>query len=107
MAPPPWTTPPQAQFLEGKKAAFLQAQTAGQQTRFFAGLYEEWFSLWPVRESLFPTPEGQLSQPLMPAQNQEVQTAVTNTKSVSTTETPVLRSSDLTLIFISAFKDVA
>ena len=83
MAPPTWTAPQQREFLNQKKPAYLQSQTSGRLKHFFATVNEEWFQEWPVRESLFPTPEGQVSVPLTAAQCLEVKKAVEAKKEVS------------------------
>jgi len=82
MAPPPWTTKEQAAFLEERKYGFLEAQTARHQTQFFATLYEEWFTRWPARESIFPTLNGEFARPLTESEVEEVQKHVVGTKNV-------------------------
>jgi hypothetical protein len=84
MAPPSWTTEVQLEFLSARKVGFLQAQTNANQSRFFATLFEEWFQQWPVRERLFPTPEGGFAPVLTPIQLAEVQKAVTGQQEVCT-----------------------
>lgn len=104
MAPPPWTSPEQACFLTANKPAFLHAQKKGQLERFFVGVYEEWFQKWPVRMTLFPTPEGEIALPLTVAQNEDLQKAVATLKSVSD---HFIEWTGANIPFSSAFENMA
>jgi hypothetical protein len=51
--PSPWTTPDQANWLQGRIPDFLKAQADKNLPRYFAKLYEEWFTKWSERDILF------------------------------------------------------
>lgn len=61
MAPPPWTTAEQREFLEPRLEAFCVARSTGSATRFRYELYHQWFQAYPEREVLFPGLEGELT----------------------------------------------
>jgi hypothetical protein len=84
MAPPRWATPVQTDYLVSKQPEFLVAQTNNKHARFFQLMAEEWFTMYPVRERLFPTPPGVFMHVLTPAEALVVQKEVTETREVCT-----------------------
>jgi hypothetical protein len=51
MSPPPWTSPEQLDFLNGKRAAFADAQKNKTLPQFFTSIHGEFFTLWPNPDS--------------------------------------------------------
>ncbi len=48
-----WTTVPQWAWLSRRQPAFRASQRAGERANFLAGLYLEWFLLWPEIRALY------------------------------------------------------
>jgi len=63
MAPPPWTTLAQLEFLNGKRVDFAEAQKNKSLSQFFTTLQGEFFAMWPDPESeKIPEPEAEASK---------------------------------------------
>lgn len=48
----PWLNDDQRAFLIGKYPQFVEAQNIQKTPRFWAPVYEVWWSRWPIDESL-------------------------------------------------------
>ena len=58
MAPRPWATPEQLQFLHGKQDAFIEAQKTKWYNQFWSELQNEWFQRWKEEgQDVVPAPE--------------------------------------------------
>jgi hypothetical protein len=53
--PRPWATTEQAIWLESRIPEFLKAQADKNLPRYYAKLYEDWFTKWSERDRLFGT----------------------------------------------------
>jgi hypothetical protein len=64
MAPPPWTTSAQLDFLNGKRVDFAEAQKNKTLSQFFTTVQGEFFAMWPDPESekISPGPEIEASK---------------------------------------------
>ncbi|KAJ7147712.1 hypothetical protein C8R43DRAFT_1129625 [Mycena crocata] len=56
MAPPPWTTVEQKQWLHGHLGDYVEAKEGQITHAFFAGMETEWWTIWPEEGSGNPSP---------------------------------------------------
>ncbi|KAI0750101.1 hypothetical protein C8Q80DRAFT_1120162 [Daedaleopsis nitida] len=54
MAPPPWTTPEQTEWLTQRKGEYLDAQKHSRLPTWLTALYHDWFIHWPEHNIHFP-----------------------------------------------------
>lgn len=71
-----WTTAEQLQWLERRHPDYLEAQSNGRYDRFWPGLFQDWFAVFPAREPAEddPTDSEPEAQPDLEAELQNMST---------------------------------
>lgn len=58
MAPPPWATAEQQEFLKGRRAEYQQHQAQKTLAIFWPVVYRDFFLRWPIAENSTPADNG-------------------------------------------------
>ncbi|KAJ6451805.1 hypothetical protein C8R45DRAFT_1223757 [Mycena sanguinolenta] len=84
MAPPPWTTPEQREFLTAQLPLFIQRQAEGKLHLFWPPLMEAWFQKYPEHTLLnLPLPADKDGRELTPDELARLGAAIKARRSVS------------------------